>query len=161
MSFAALFETARSRLAEAPVVALGELTQPRRVLGVGRAPRILPRGSAWHLGVLLLTDDAVLATGEIVRARAEAIRGYTAESQRERAALAAAASRGGFAEGAAVHVGWRMLDLAAAQQGAASGPLLLHEGVPGVRWSNAGGYMPLERYLDDRIALLLSPPTGA
>ena len=30
-----------------------------------------------------------------------------------------------------------------------------------VRWSAAGGYMPLERYLDERIELLRHPPERA
>ena len=58
MSTAALFDDARARLADAPREALGELVEPRRVLGIARAPRIVPRGTAWHLGVLLLADDA-------------------------------------------------------------------------------------------------------
>jgi hypothetical protein len=33
--------------------------------------------------------------------------------------------------------------------------------VPSVRWSAAGGYMPLAAYLDERVALLLAPPPGA
>jgi hypothetical protein len=167
-----LFDAARGRLAGVPREALGELISPRRVLGIARAERIVRRGSAWHLGVLLLTDDAVLATGEVVRARHEARRGYTAESQRRRAELAAAARRGGFAEGETVHIGWRMLDPATLdgegaigprehQRDAASGPLAVVDGVPSVRWSAAGGYMSLERYLDERIALLRDPPDGA
>jgi len=156
-----ILTAARTRLAAAPREALGELVEPRRVLGIARAPRVVPRGSAWHLGVLLLTDDAVLATGEIVRARQEAIRGYTAESQRRRAELAAAARRGGFPEGAVVHIRWRMLDPAATGRDAASDPLAIRDGVPLVRWSAAGGYVPLEPYLDERIELLLNPPAGA
>ncbi|WP_244632105.1 MULTISPECIES: hypothetical protein [unclassified Microbacterium] len=35
-----------------------------------------------------------------------------------------------------------------------SGPLALVDGVPSVRWSAAGGYMPLEAYLRERVALL-------
>jgi hypothetical protein len=35
------------------------------------------------------------------------------------------------------------------------------DGVASIRWSAAGGLMPLERYLDDRIELLLTPPAGA
>ena len=97
---------------------------------MARAPRIVRVGSAWHLGVLLIGADAVYATGEIVRARAEAPRGFTAESQRARAELAAAARRGGFAEGEAVHVGWRMLHPDALAEGEASGPLALRDGVP-------------------------------
>ncbi len=161
MSVAALLEDARVRVAAAPREGLGELVEPRRFLGLGRAPRIVPRGTAWHLGVLLLTDDAVLATGEILRARTEARRGFTAESQRVRAELAAAARRGGFDEGATVHLGWRMLQPDVVDRGEASGPLALVGGVPSVRWSAAGGYQPLARYLDERIALLLDPPGGA
>ena len=154
-----LFDAARARLGGAHREALGERVTPRRVLGLARAPRIVPRGTAWHLGVLLLTDDAVLATGEIVVAREEARRGFTAESQRRRAELAAAAYRGGFAEGQPVHIGWRMLALDVID--AASDPLRVVSGVPSVRWSAAGGHVPLAGYLDERIELLVHPPAGA
>ncbi len=146
-----LLDDARRRLAGAPRERLGELVPARRMLGIPRAARIVPRGDAWHLGVLLLTDDTVLATGEIVRARTEARRGYTAESQRQRAALAEAARRGGFAEGETVHVGWRE----------ASGILAVHDGVPVVRWSHSAGFVPLAGYLDERIELLQHPLPGA
>ena len=101
--------------------------------------------------------------GEILRARSEAIRGYTAESQRRRSELAAAARRGGFEEGETFHIGWRMLDPSALDRGevAASDPLALVDGVASIRWSAAGGFMPLERYLDERVGLLLDPPAGA
>jgi hypothetical protein len=161
-AFSPLFDSARARLADAPREAVGELVQPRRLLGLPRAERVVRRGAAWHLGVLLLTDDAVLATGDIVRARQEARRGYTAASQRRRAEIAAAARRGGFAEGETVHIGWRMLDLAAAAAAeAASGPLALVDGVPSVRWSAAGGFAPLASYLDERVELLRTAPPGA
>lgn len=161
MSIDGILDAARARLIDAPQEAIGELIQPRRVFGVGRAPRIVPRGTAWHLGVLLLTDDGMLATGDIVRAREPARRGYTAESQRRRAELAEAARRGGFAEGITVHIGWEGIDLDAVQQGAASGPIVVQDGSPSVRWSARGGFMPLERYLAERIDLLLEPPAGA
>ena len=156
-----LFADARSRLADAPRERLGSAVTVRRVLGFARAPRIAPVGDGWHLGVLLVTDDAVLATGEIVRARQEARRGYTAQSQRERAERQAAAFRGGFAEGEAVHIDWRVLDLDAVARGEASGPLALCDGVPSVRWSTAGGYRPLQDYLVERIELLRHPAPGA
>lgn len=161
MSTAALFDAARARLVDAPREQLGELVAPR-MLGVRRAPRIVARGSAWHLGVLLLTDDAILATGDIVRSRHDAVRGFTAESQRARSALGAAAFRGGFGEGAAVHIGWTVVDLAAVEAAGESGPLALHDGVVTVRWSRAGTPIPLAAYLDERIELLLlRPPAGA
>ena len=161
-----LLDGARARLAGAPQEALGELIEPRRLFGIARAPRIERRGTAWHLGVLLLTDDAVLATGDVIRARQQARRGYTAESQRRRAELAAAARRGGFAEGETVHIGWRVLNSDAlagadAGEGGASRVLIDVNGVPSVRWSTSGGLMPLEAYLAERIALLREPPAGA
>lgn len=155
---AELLDAARRELGSVAREALG-VWRSRRILGISTAPRIVPAGSAWHLGVLLLTEDAVLATGEIVRAREEVRRGFAAESQRERAAIAAAAFRGGFAEGQSVHVGWEPIDPGAVD--AASSPLRLGADGPLVRWSAAGGFMPLERYLAERVALARTPPAGA
>ena len=161
MSITSLLDDARAALTDAPREALGQLREPRRVFGFTRAARIVRVGDAWHLGVLLLGVDALLATGEVIRARQEAPRGFTAESQRRRAELAAAARRGGFAEGETVHIGWRMLEPDAVSQGAASDPLVVIDGTPSVRWSAGGGYVPLEAYLRERIELLTHPPAGA
>lgn len=153
----AVIDAARSLLRGVPQEALGELRPARRTFGITRAPRIVAVGHAWHLGVLLLTDEGVAATGDIVRAREEVRRGYTAESQRRRAELAGAARRGGFEEGQVVHLGWRPLDLD--EVDAASSPLALSdEGIVSVRWSTAGLLVPLERYLQERIELWENPP---
>lgn len=157
MSIGILLDNARRRLSGAPREALGVEVEPRRILGIGRAARIARAGSAWHLGVLLLDDENVFATGEILRAHAEVRRGYPAESQRRRAERSAAAFRGGFGEGETVHVGWRVLDAA----GPPSAPLAVVDGEPQVRWSAAGGLMPLARYLEERVALLIDPLPGA
>ena len=156
-----LLSDARARLREAPQEGLGELQTGRRTLGIPRAPRVIPRGHAWHLGVLLLGDDALHATGDIVRARTEVRRGFPAESQRRRAEIAAAARRGGFAEGQTVHLGWHEVDLDAVARGEAFPPLKVQDGIVAVRWSPSGGYVPLEGYLRDRIDLLVHPPEGA
>ncbi|WP_298944541.1 glutaminase [uncultured Microbacterium sp.] len=153
MNASALIADVRARLSAAPRERLGEWTSSRKVLGIGRAPRIVPAGEAWHLGVLLIGPDAVAATGEIVRARTEVIRGFTAESQRARAALAAAARRGGFAEGETVHLGWEVLDLDVVDAGGTSGPLSVVVGIPQIRWSAGGGIRPLGDYLDEQVAL--------
>lgn len=150
---------ARFRLSGVPRERLGELQEGRRILGIPRPARIAPRGTAWHLGVLLLTDDGVLATGDIVRSRAEVRRGFAAESQRRRAELAAAAARGGVPEGETVHIGWTAIDPEAV--GASSTPVAVRGSEPLVRWSAAGGFMPLGRYLDERIELLRHPPERA
>lgn len=150
MNIETLFAEARVALKDVPRMRLGTLVAPRRILGFARAPRITPVGAAWHLGVLLVGEHEVWSTGDIVRAHDEVRRGYTAESQRERAALSAAAFRGGFAEGESVHLGWKPLDL-----GVPTEPLAMIDGVASVRWSAVGGYRPLADYLNDRISLIL------
>ncbi|GLJ80034.1 glutaminase [Microbacterium imperiale] len=149
----ALIDDARRRLSGVRRDRLGVRHEARRLLGFGRASRILPVGDAWHVGVLLIADEEVFATGEVLRARAEAIRGYTAESQRARSERAAAAFRGGFAEGEPVHIDWTPIDVDAVDAGGASGPLSGVDGVVTVAFA-AGARMPLADYLDDRIALL-------
>lgn len=146
---AALFDDARTRLRDAPREGLG-----REKVSRWRGTRIIPVGTAWHLGVLLLTDDEVLATAEVVRAAAHVRRGYSAESARARAVRREQARRGGFAEGATVHVGWSGIDVAAVDAGGSSGPLAQIDGGPAVRWSAGGGYMPLAAYLNDQLALM-------
>ena len=171
---------ARARLAGIPQVPMGRLAHPPRLLSAFVGTRIVPDGSAWALGVLLLGVDrrgvdGVWATGEVVRARPEDRRGYTAESARRRGELAAAASRGGFADGVAVQLPAMRLDvagLAAAWVDAAgivahgidagpASPLAIIDGAPMVRWSASAPMMPLAPYLDERIRLLLDPPARA
>jgi len=149
----ALLAQARQRLAGSPRERLGEWAHARRLLGFGRAPRIVPVAEAWHVGVLLIADAAVYGTGEVLRARSEAPRGYTAVSQRERSERAAAAARGGFADGEVVHLGFTPIDVDAVDRGTESGPLSLVGGVPHVRWSRAATPRPLAEYLDEQLEL--------
>ncbi|MFS0895505.1 glutaminase [Microbacterium sp. 179-I 3D3 NHS] len=145
----ALLTRAAADLAGAPREGLGEQRDSR-----WRGRRIVRVGAAWHLGVLLLTDTQVLATAEVLRAADPGRRGYTAESARARAERRAEALRGGFSEGDVVHVGWSVIDVDAVDRGGASGPLSMADGIPCVRWSSAGGLMPLEAYLRERVELL-------
>ena len=161
-----LFDAALARLHAADPdrmhqVRLGAIIPARKVLGIARAPRISPTASAWHLGVVLVNDEGVWATNEIVRAREEIPRGFTSENQRRRAELAAAAHRGGFAEGEEVHVGWEQLDLAALDRGDECDPLVMAEGVPAVRWSASGSPRPLAGYLNERVDFIVNPPERA
>ncbi|MFV4914594.1 glutaminase, partial [Microbacterium lacticum] len=75
------------------------------------------------------------------------------EAQRERSERAAAAARGGFADGEVVHLGAEPLDLGALRRGEASGPLSVVAGVVHVRWSASGAPRPLADYLDEQFAL--------
>ncbi|QOC26529.1 glutaminase [Microbacterium hominis] len=149
----AILDDARRRLAGTPKERLGDWAHARRLLGFGRAPRIVPVGEAWHVGVLLIGDADLFATGEVLRARTEAIRGYTAEAQRARSERAAAAARGGFADGEVLHLGATAIDLDAVRRGEASGPLALVDGIPLVTWTPAGARRPLADYLDDQLSL--------
>lgn len=147
---ATMLDAARAALAGAPAEGLGEERESR-----WRGRRIVKVGQAWHLGVLLLTDTHALATAEVLRAAELGRRGYTAESARERAERRAEALKGGFDEGEVAHVGWSVIDVAAVDAGGASGPLAMIDGVPSVRWSTAGGWMPLQAYLRERVELLV------
>ena len=144
-----LLAAARAQLTGIPKEGLGEERSSR-----WRGDRIVRVGEAWHVGVLLLTDDRVLATGEVLRAADPGRRGYTAESARERAARRQMALRGGFGEGEVAHVGWSVVDVDAVDAGDSSGPLSLRDGVPMVRWSGSA-YRPLEVYLREQIELML------
>lgn len=144
-----LLDAARAALIGIPKEGLGEERSSR-----WRGDRIVRVGEAWHVGVLLLTDDHALATAEILRAADPGRRGYAAESARERAARRQLALKGGFAEGEIAHIGWTVIDVDAVDAGGSSGPLASIDDVPQVRWSNTGAYLPLEVYLRERVDLL-------
>ncbi|MGO2746541.1 glutaminase [Microbacterium sp.] len=148
-STAEVLAAARSALAGIPKEGLGEERSSR-----WRGARIVLVGAAWHIGVLLIADDRVFATGEVLRAVDPGRRGYAAESARERAARRQMALKGGFSEGEVVHVGWSVIDVDAVDAGGSSGPLLLQGRVPMVRWSGSS-YRPLDAYVQEQIELLL------
>ncbi len=147
-STAELIADARVALAGIPKEGLGEERSSR-----WRGDRIVRVGEAWHVGVLLLTDDHLLTTAEVLRAADPGRRGYTAESARERAARRQMALRCGFGEGEVVHVGWTVIDTDAVDAGGSSGPLAMRDGVVSVRWSGSS-YRPLEAYLGEQIEFM-------
>lgn len=147
-SAAELIADARGALEGIPKEGLGEERSSR-----WRGDRIVRVGEAWHIGVLLLTEDRTLATAEILRAADPGRRGYTAESARERAARRQMALRGGFGEGEVAHIGWTVVDVDAVDAGGSSGPLAMRDGVPMVNWSGSA-YRPLEAYLREQLELL-------
>ncbi|RWZ51513.1 hypothetical protein ELQ90_05210 [Labedella phragmitis] len=154
---------ARLTAAGARDEALAEYIGRRRRFLVPREPVMVPVGRAWRLGVLLIdADGAAFATGSTTRAVDPGRRGYTSESARDRAEYRAAAARGRFPEGETVNFGWRALDLDDASLRASSGPIVVVDGVPVVRWGQGSAIpTPLRDYLDDRVGLLVDPPAGA
>lgn len=155
----ALLAATRARLDGVPEEGLGSFVERGRVVrALGARPRIVRVGAARHLGVLLVGDDLLAATGTILRAAEEARRGYAAESQRQRAELRAMAFRGGFAEGETFHLDWRPVDVDRVAAGGADGPLSWRDGRLLVRWSPAGFLRPLDEYLDEQVRLAVGLP---
>jgi len=143
-----LLSSAREKLAGSARERLGAVREPGRIhRALGGRAAIVPAAEAWHVGVLLIGDDALWRTGSVLRASEEVRRGYAAESQRERAAIRAMAFRGGFAEGETFHYDWAPIS------GPDDAPLTRDGERILIRWSPAGFLMPLADYLDEQIAL--------
>jgi hypothetical protein len=145
---------------------LADFVPERRVLGLPRAARMMPIDRVWRLGVLLLTaDGSAYGTGRVVRAERQARRSITAEAVAEQRAYRAAAVKGGIAEGETVNFDASRVDLDQLARSGASGPLVLGDDGRAVfvRWSPSQpeALSPLERYLADRVELLVRPPEGA
>lgn len=144
--------------------ALADHVPERRVLGLPRAARMTPLGRVWRLGVLLLdAHGRIFATGRVVRAERPARRSVPANAVAEQRAYRAAAVKGGIHEGDTVNFDARAVDLDELARHGASGPLVLDGGAVLVRWSPAqpDALTPFERYLADRVELLVNPPAGA
>lgn len=143
---------------------LAEYVPERRTLGIPRAARMVPLGRVWRLGVLLIGDDGrVFATGRAVRAERPARRSTPAAAIAEQRALRAAAVKGGIAEGETVNFDASPIVPAELARTGASGPLVVVGDEVFVRWSPAqpDALTPLDRYLGDRVQLLVNPPSGA
>ncbi|MBP2436566.1 glutaminase [Microbacterium amylolyticum] len=151
---AAILGDARARLRDVPTVRLGLGRRARMVArAFGGKPVIEPVARAHHLGVVLIGQEKLWATGDIIRAAPDERRGFTAESQRVRAYMSGMAFRGGFADGETCHIDWEEIDVAAVSVGGADGPLSWRDDRIMVRWSPAGFLMPFSEYVDERIAL--------
>jgi hypothetical protein len=149
---------ARLRTAGVHDESLAVLKHSRGVLGLGASDSLMPVGRAWRLGVLLLGKDGSLyATGEVTRAvqpgRAAVNRSAAGEQRR---AIRAMAARSNFPRGEVVNFDWEPIALDAANLAAGSGLLSMRDGEIRVRIDPSDiGVVPLERYLDDRVNILL------
>lgn len=162
---------ARLAAAGARDEAVAELRPARRRFLIWRPATMLPRGRAWRLGVLLLTEAGeLLAAGPATTARERGRAGYQSLSLEERRDVQAAALRGGYGPGESVNYDAEPIDLAAASAAMAAGedwdggPLLIRSGAALVRWrpgADAASCPPAGRYLTERVELLADPPGSA
>lgn len=156
------------RDAGVPPEALAEYVPAgRRLLMLLRPATMRPSGEAWRLGSLLLgTDGRLYAAGHATRAAERGRAGYQSVSREERRDIAAAALRGGYPEGAPVN--FDAVPLPLDGEGLrALGPELpigVQGGEVRVRWRAGAaleGAPTLERYLAERVELLIRPPLAS
>ncbi|MGX5697072.1 hypothetical protein ACWKWP_12800 [Agromyces soli] len=161
---------ARLAAAGARSEVLAEFVAERRVLGIPRAARMRPLGRVWRLGVLLVAADAgaaglapLFGLGRVVRAEPPARRSVVANAIAEHRAYRVAAVKGGIAAGETVDFDAVPLRLDGAGDVGGAGPVLVRDGRMLVRWSptQPEALAPLDRYLSERVDLLLDPPGGA
>ena len=149
------------RLDEAGVAdeALAEFVVRKRVLGMARAPVMVPLGRVWPLGVLLLARDGRLfATGKVTRAVPEGYPGYQSPGVEVRRGYRAAAHNGKFAEGDTVN--FDTVEIVPEDLDEHSTPLFLDGAAARVRWNptHPAQSRALDVYLADRAGLLIEPP---
>lgn len=156
--------------------ALAEYVAPRRVLLVNRPATMRPIGEVWRLGTLLLgapidtppepskTPQAspltLWAAGHATRAAVRPHPNNQSVSREERRDIAAAALKGGYAEGTPVNYDavQILLDEASLLALNTGSPLGFANGEAHVRWragASLHGAPTLQAYLDDRIGLLV------
>lgn len=160
---AAACSSAAAWLASAgvPSEALAEYVPARRKLLVTRKPTMQPLGRVWRIGTLLLAEDGRLfAHGRSTRAAERGRPGYQSLSREERREIAAAALRGGFAEGEPVNFEAVPLGFAPDPGPADDDPALpigYADGDFRVRWRAGApleGAPPLATFFTDRLPLL-------
>lgn len=151
----------RLAAADARQEALGEYLEPRGVLGIRKRPTMRRLGSAWRLGALLVAPDASLwATGLSTRVVEPGRPQHLHSAAEIRRAYRAAALQGGFALGETVNHDIEPLTLDASLAERPRGPLLIAGSSVLVR-EGQDAPVPFERYLDDRVELLVHPSAGA
>lgn len=147
-----------ARLADADVKqeSLGVMREQRKIAIFTTPAMMQPVGSAWRLGVVLLdADGALYSTASVTRAVAP-LRGVTNQSieAEERRDIRRAATRGPFVVGEVINFNFAAIRIDAESVLSADGELSVAEGTVLVRLGT-DAVVPLERYLDDRVTLLI------
>ncbi|MCB1274784.1 MAG: hypothetical protein KDB25_10415 [Leucobacter sp.] len=136
----------------------------RRLLVFPRPMSMRPIGEVWRLGTLLLdTYGRLYAAGSATRASERLRPNHQSVSREQRRDIAAAALRGGYPAGTPVEYAAELLPSTDAGLLALGddAPVGVHEGELRVRWRAGApldGAPTIDRYLDERVALLIDPP---
>jgi hypothetical protein len=113
--------------------------------------KLRPVGEVWRLGALCLADDGTLfATGDVLVVTEPTHPNYRNELAIQRNELRAMLRRAGVPSGATAVLDTRPLDLDAPEP-----PLVVTDDGLGVLWTTGGASIPFERYLAERVDLLL------
>ena len=116
----------------------------------GRA-KLRAAGEVWRLGALCLADDGTLfATGDVLVVTEPTHPNFRSALAVERNELRAQLRRAGLPVGATAVMDARPLDLDAPEP-----PLVATADGLGVLWTPGGAAIPFERYLTERVDLLL------
>lgn len=151
--------------------ALAIFLAPRKVLFFTKNAVMLPAGRVWRLGVFLLGRDATLyATGALTRALSQGRSNHQSLSADRRREYRAAALRSSFAVGETVNFDAHPITLEPKALRSSPGPLFISDGRAWVCWSTVGATASasasaapadFDKYLADRVGLLLHPPEGS
>ena len=113
--------------------------------------KLRPAGEVWRLGALCLADDGTLfATGDVIVVTEPTHPNFRNELALQRNELRALLRRAGVAAGATAVLDARPLDLEAPEP-----PLVTTADGLAVLWTTGGASIPFERYLTERVDLLL------
>lgn len=143
---------------------LAEFVPAERKLLWRKAATMREVGEVWRIGPILLDAEGNLhSAGRATRAAERPRPDFQSLSREERRDLAAAALKGGFAEGTAVDFDAVPILLDGSDPPADS-PVRIAGGAYRVKWHPSA---PLETaptlaaFLDDRVGLLVDPPLGS
>ena len=113
--------------------------------------KLRPAGAVWRLGALCLAEDgALFATGDVLVVTEPTHPNHRNQLALERNELRALLRRAGVPVGATAVLDARPLDLDAPES-----PLVATEGGLGVLWTTGGASIPFDRYVAERVDLLV------
>ena len=145
-----------------PKVYLADYLPPRRVWGIPRGPKMIPRTEGWHLGVLLIDIEGnIYKAGESTLVEDLPHTNHNSPYRAERRQYSDAAFRAGFPVGSVVYFDVELVSLDAEDLASSPGVIFTSGEHAYVRW-RAGARnedsVLFSDYISERIELLINPP---